>query len=201
MENIVYKSCTSEKELQSILALQNENHFSSISIEDMITEGFLTCIHNLELLKNWNNVAPHIIAISNNKVIAYLLTMTAEAEDQMPFLKPMFDEFRKLSFKEKTIIAYNYLIVGQVCVAKEYRGQGILEKCYELYKNKYRDKYDFAITEIASRNKRSLNAHLKIGFKEIYRYKPLEEGEEWCIVILDWRQKKGKLCLPFLNNS
>ncbi|TVZ28519.1 hypothetical protein JM83_3651 [Gillisia sp. Hel_I_86] len=185
MNNIIYKSCTLEKELVNILELQNENHYSSLSAGEIVSQGFLTCTHSLELLRNLNDVAPHIIATSNNKVIAYLLTMTATAERDLPFLKPMFNEFRKIAYKDKTISGYNYLIVGQVCIAKGFRGQGILEENYHLYKTLYRDKFDFAITEIATRNERSLKAHKRIGFKEIHRYFS-PEGEEWSIVILDW---------------
>jgi hypothetical protein len=188
MEEIIYKSCTSEEELSSILILQNENHYSSLAKEDMASEGFLTCTHSLELLRDLNNVAPHVIAVSNNRVCAYLLTMTDIAEVSMPFLKPMFQEFRKLTYKETPIAKYNYLIVGQVCVGKDFRGHGVLNDCYQLYTSLYRNKYDFAITEIATRNKRSLNAHLRLGFKEIRRYFS-PDGEEWSIVILDWNSK------------
>jgi len=190
MEDIIYKPCASEEEISSILKLQNENHYSTLSNEEMAAEGFLTCKHSLKLLIELNRVAPHIIAVSNDKVIAYLLTMTAKAEASMPSLKHMFQEFKTITYNNKAITDSNYLIVGQVCVGKGYRGVGVLNNCYELYINQHQKKYDFAITEIATRNKRSLNAHLKIGFKEIHKYYS-PEGEEWSIVILDWKQKKG----------
>ncbi len=186
MEDMIYKSCTSDIELSSILKLQKENHYSTLSKKEMNSEGFLTCTHNLELLRELNKVAPHVIAVSNKKVCAYLLTMTALAEVSMPFLKPMFQEFRTITYNKKNIADYNYLIVGQVCVGKAYRRLGVLYSCYELYTRLYRNKYDFAITEISTRNKRSLNAHLRIGFKEIHRYFSTED-EEWSIVILDWK--------------
>lgn len=186
MREIGYKSCTTDAEILGILNLQKENHYSSLSKEEMNSEGFLTCTHSLELLNELNTVAPHVIATSNNKVVAYLLTMTAIANGKMPILNPMFEEFESLLYKDQTIAAYNYLIVGQVCVAKSSRGQGVLRSCYELYRNLYRSKYDFAITEIDSRNKRSLNAHFSVGFQEIHRYYTTE-GKEWSVVILDWK--------------
>ena len=187
MEEIFYKTCTLKKELEGILLLQNENHYSKLSKEEIASEGFLTCTHNIKLLSEFNNIAPHIIAVSNDKVVAYLLTMTSIAEDQMPILKPMFLEFKKVFYNTKYIADYNYLIVGQVCVGKGFRGQGVLEKCYQLYKTVYKNRFDFAITEIDVRNQRSLKAHLKLGFKEIHRYYSAE-GEEWSIVVLDWNK-------------
>lgn len=113
--------------------------------------------------------------------------MTSIAEDQMPILKPMFLEFKKVFYDTKHIADYNYLIVGQVCVGIGFRGQGVLDKCYQLYKTVYKNRFDFAITEIDVRNQRSLKAHLKLGFKEIHRYFSAE-GEEWSIVVLDWNK-------------
>ena len=185
MKNIIYKTCTSKAELEGILKLQNENHFSHISEEESAAEGFLTCTHTIALLTKLNIIAPHILAVSNKQIIAYLLTMTSQAEDSMPILKPMFLEFEKLNYKGSPITHYNYLVVGQVCVGKAFRRQGVLEKCYELYEAIHKKRFDFAITEINVRNQRSFKAHLKLGFQEVHRYST-PEGEEWCIVMLDW---------------
>jgi hypothetical protein len=76
-------------------------------------------------------------------------------------------------------------VVGQVCIDKQYRGQGILPNCYAVYKEYYNKKYDFAITEIASTNLRSLNAHRKIGFNEIHSYSGPDKTE-WIVVVWDW---------------
>jgi len=189
MDDILYKACTFKIEMLNILQLQRENHFTSLSAEDIASEGFLTCTHSLELIRELNDLAPHIIAVCNNKVIAYLLTMTEVAESKMPLLNPMFKEFRTTVFKGKMISEYNYLIVGQVCVGKGFRGQGVLENCYQVYESFYKNKFDFAITEIATRNKRSINAHKRIGFVEINRYFS-PDGEKWSIVILDWSKWK-----------
>lgn len=185
MDEIVYKTSLTKKELEGILKLQNENHYTNLSKEDMVSEGFLTCTHNIDLLTAFNNITPHIIAVSDNRVVAYLLAMTAMAEAEIPLLKPMFLEFEKVLINNKPISDYNYLIVGQVCVGKGFRGQGVLEKCYRLYETIYKDRFDFAVTEIAVSNSRSLKAHLKLGFKEIRRYFS-PDGKEWSIVLLNW---------------
>lgn len=188
MDKIIYKRCELEKELAGILKLQEINHFSSLSTEELTAEGFLTCTHDLELLKTFNEIAPHIIAVYKTEVIGYLLTMTESAEEQMPFLKPMFNEFRSFNFLGKPVAAYNYLIVGQVCVGRGFRGKGVLERLYNLYTDTYNKRFDFAITEIATRNIRSIKAHKKNGFKEIHTYYS-PDGEEWSIVILDWSSR------------
>ena len=75
-------------------------------------------------------------------------------------------------------------MVGQVCIDKAWRGLGVLDHCYAAYKEHYRSKYDFAITEIASRNVRSLKAHKRIGFKEINTY--VSDNTNWSVVLWDW---------------
>ena len=187
---ILYKCCDSQEELTGILQLQRINHLNAISKEEGKSQGFLTCLHTLQILAKWNALAPHIIAVKNGTVIGYVLAMTSETMLDMPILKPMFCTFNKLEYEEKVISTYNYLVVGQVCVAKEFRGSEVLQKLYELYKNTYSEKFDFAITEISTKNTRSMKAHEKNGFEELLYYNE-QDGEEWCIVILDWNKKIG----------
>ena len=132
-----------------------------------------------------NEIEPHIIAKSDDKVIAYLLAMTSASKDNIPVLKPMFAIFDNIYFNNKAVSAYNYIVVGQVCVDKAFRGQGVLDNCYEAYERTFNDKYDFAITEIAVRNNRSINAHKRIGFSQLHSY-TAPDGEKWSIVIWKW---------------
>ena len=111
--------------------------------------------------------------------------MTSKSKADIPVLIPMFENFEKIRLRGKLLSGYHYIVVGQVCVAKGYRGQGILDNCYAEYKKRFKRKYDFAITEIATKNLRSVNAHKRIGFSEIYRYN-VPGNEEWSIVIWEW---------------
>ena len=132
-----------------------------------------------------NNTEQGIIAKEDDKVIGYLLAMTTRSKDDIPVLVPMFEAFDNVLYNNKKIAAYNYIIVGQVCIAKGYRGKGVLDNCYEAYKNHFKERYDFAITEILDTNKRSLQAHKRIGFHHIHEYKD-EKGNNWVIVLWDW---------------
>lgn len=185
MEPLVYTTSKSDEDLLGILELQGKNHSANLTAEEISTQGFLTVIHSPENLRNLNDIQPHIICKHHGKVVAYLLAMTAKSKNEIHVLIPMFDIFNSILFSGKPISAYNYIVVGQVCVDKNYRGQGILDRCYWEYKHLLKDKYDFAITEISSRNLRSLNVHKRIGFSEIHSY-PSSNGEEWKVVIWDW---------------
>ena len=112
--------------------------------------------------------------------------MTQKSKFDIPILVPMFNLFETIYYKERKIADYNYMVVGQVCIDKQFRGLGILDNCYAAYRENFIDRYDFAITEIVSTNSRSLSAHTRIGFNKITSY--LAPGNiEWIVVVWDWK--------------
>ena len=183
---IFYSKAISNDDIKGILNLQRANLPRSLSMDEIQSQGFVTIEHTDELLKKLNNFEKHVIAKDDDKVIGYVLAMTKNSRFDIPILFPMFDAFNAIRYKDKKISDFNYIVVGQVCVAKEYRGQRVFDHCYGAYKEFYKDKYDFAITEIAKANSRSLKAHLRIGFKEVHSYSSADKTD-WIVVIWDWK--------------
>lgn len=184
---IEYTRATTPADLEGILALQQQNLSTNLPEEEKKEQGFLTVVHRYKDLERLNNFETHIIAKEGNKVTAYLLCMTQASRNDIPVLQPMFDVFDQLNFAGKNLTNYKYIVVGQVCVAKDYRGKGMLDHCYAFYKEVLRKDYAFAITEIAASNSRSLQAHKRIGFQELHRYNA-PDGKDWVIVVWDWNQ-------------
>ena len=182
---ITYTTSKTDNELSEILELQKINLPQNLTANEIKNQGFVTVSHSLEDLKKLNNYEQHVIVKDNDKVVGYLLAMTQHSKHDITVLIPMFEMFDKILYKEKLISAYNYIVIGQVCIAKDYRGQGLLDNNYQSYKNYFKEKYDFAITEIATKNTRSINAHKRIGFVEIHSYTDHNQIE-WSIVIWDW---------------
>jgi len=71
-------------------------------------------------------------------------------------------------------------------VGKNFRGQGLFDRSYDAYKQFFQGNYEFAITEIATINLRSMKAHERIGFKTIYTYAD-STNTDWNVVVWDWR--------------
>lgn len=182
---ITCTTATSEKDLAGILRLQRKNLPVALGIEEMKSQGFVTVVHSMEGLAKMNNIEQSVIAKDNDEVIAYLLAMTVQSKGDFPILFPMFEIFDAIYYDGRKISEYDYMVVGQVCVDKEYRGQGLLDHCYAEYKNRFKDKYDFAITEIAIKNQRSINAHKRIGFESIHEYQSPDK-EAWSVVLWKW---------------
>jgi hypothetical protein len=183
--DIEFKLVDKEAELHSILDLQLANHKSIVDEATKVSQGFVTVRHTIEQLIEMDKIESSAIAKYGDKVVAYIIAMTKASRELIPVLIPMFDLFDSLAYKERLLSEYNYMVVGQVCVDKEFRGKSTFKNTYEVYKNAFKDKYDFCITEIDLNNTRSLRAHENIGFQTIHTYKDSNDID-WAIVVLDW---------------
>ncbi|WP_166437139.1 GNAT family N-acetyltransferase [Niastella caeni] len=182
---IEFTTTKTNKDLEQILELQKQNLAAGLTGEQITSQGFVTVSHSFQDLLKMNDIEAHVIAKDNDRVIAYILAMTARSRFDIPILIPMFELFEQVNYQNKKVADWRYMVVGQVCVAAGYRGKGILDECYTAYRNNFKDRYDFAITEIATRNQRSINAHKRIGFETIHEY-VAPDGEEWSIVVWKW---------------
>ncbi len=175
---IEYTRASSKDELQQILALQKQNMAKGLSEEEVLKEGFVTVGHTYDILARMNSACPHIIAKEGNLVIGYALAMLAEFKNEIPLLRPMFETATGL------LGAKNYLAMGQVCVSKAYRRQGIFRGMYLFYKEALENEFDCLITEVATGNKRSLQAHKSVGFETIKTH--LTDGVSWELLNWNW---------------
>ena len=80
----------------------------------------------------------------------------------------------------------NYVLVGQLCVGKNYRGQGLVQKMYGFFKTELQKEFTYCITDVAQDNPRSIKAHLKRGFEIIHTIG--YGGASWDIVLWDWNK-------------
>ena len=179
--------CTlqSEEEIRQIVELQRQNLQVSLSIEKASLDGFVTVQHTYSLLEKMNEAAPQIIAKDGEKVAGYALVMPASFKKMIPVLEPMFDKLEKLDYENKKISEYRYYVMGQICVADGYRGMGIFDQLYQKHKELLSPNFDLCITEIASRNARSMRAHERVGFKTLHTYQ--DKTDHWNIVAWDWK--------------
>ena len=172
-------------ELQGILDLQASNLESALLSNDGIQDGFVTLKHDMNLLSQMNKEVPSIIAAMDQHVVAYSLCMSKNFRNDIPFLVPMFDLIDSLIFRDTPLSSVNYLIGGQVCVEKKYRGTGLFAKLYNKAKDLYTQTYPLMLTEVSDRNPRSLKAHLKCGFESIHQYS-IDGSENWHILAWHW---------------
>ena len=175
--NITYCIASSDAELHQILKLQKRNLPNSISIQEKQIEGFVTVDHTFDILKEMNDFCPHIIAKYEDKVVGYTLCMHPKFANKIEVLKPMFEEIKAVVSKK-----IKFIIMGQVCIDKNYRKMGVFRGLYHHMKNELQSDFDVIITEVDAENTRSLNAHIAVGFEVLKEYKA--DNKDWVIVHL-----------------
>ena len=173
---INYKQCDSTAEIQQILDLQQKNLPVALSSAAMQQQGFVTVKHDETLLMAMNESWPHTLAKVGNQVIGYALSMHPKFGKDIPILLPMFEKI------ESSRQDGSYMVMGQICIAKTYRGKGVFRGLYQAMLDFLEPVFTEIITEVDVKNTRSLNAHLSIGFKEILRY-PTQE-QVWALLSL-----------------
>lgn len=171
-----------EESLQDILAMQLANLPGAISEQEAREQGFVTVAHSVGLLREMNEPYAHSGAWHRNRLVGYALVMEKRFRDRIPVLFPMFELLDGLRFRNKLLAECPYFVMGQICIDKPYRGSGAFAGLYHDLKDRLYPHFDLIVTEIATRNVRSIRAHEKLGFKKIHTYVD-PDGEEWDIVV------------------
>ena len=195
---IEYTTALTDQDLEEILMLQKANRPEQLSDEELKKEGFVSIRHDIDLLRDMNTPYPHVIAkdydydSSNNsstssrgKVVGYTLSLLRTFDrDRIPLLEGLTNKADASFYNGLSIKDRNYIIMGQVCIHKEYRGKGIFGGLYAKMRTTLSPSFDCVITCVSDRNPRSLRAHAKVGFHCVHRYS--SHGENWEVLLWDW---------------
>lgn len=183
-----FERALTDESLLQILDLQKRNLKKYLSDVEKESQGFVTAEHTFEQLKKINDAEPCVIITDNDQVVAYAIAMLESAANEMPVFDDLFSTVASLTYKNRPMTTYKYIFVGQLCIDKNYRGQGLVEKLYAFYKEELKAKYDFAVTDISEHNPRSLKAHQKSGFEVIHTFYDSFTDSNWNIVVMDFAE-------------
>lgn len=178
-----FTTAQTELELQQILDLQYRNLPAQLSQTEQSNQGFVTVRHNLQLLKQMNEAVPQIIAKDGDTLAGYALVMPQAFRSLIPVLEPMFAQLDQLSYEGVPFVNIPYYVMGQICVAEAYRGQGVFDGLYHQHKIELASRFRLCVTEVAKRNTRSMRAHERVGFEVIYSYQ--DATDDWNVVVLN----------------
>ena len=165
MNPITIKLASSESELIEIKNLQKKNLKGNLSDSEKKTEGFLTAEYSLSFLKKINQDSPAII-LKNDKVVGYALAVSKKMGKFNELLNYLINEFDNKRYKDVKLVNENYIVVGQLCLDKSFRGMGYVEKMYSQFKKTYKN-YRYCLTAVDLENKRSSAIHQRCGFLRI----------------------------------
>ncbi len=169
----------SDRDLEGILALQVANRTPT-------KDGFVTVVHTLDILRAMHALAPSIVARgADRSIVAYALVMPRATRELLPILEPMFALIDALPPGSLCAVPNpRWYVMGQVAVAEAYRGRGVFDALYEEHRTRYRETFDVVVTEVATRNTRSLRAHERVGFRTVKQYR--DATDEWALIAWDW---------------
>jgi ribosomal protein S18 acetylase RimI-like enzyme len=181
------KRVTVFSELEGIRKLQEDNLKRNLPADEAETEGFVTAEYSIEFLETLHKAGPSIIAKEGDQVVGYALVAVKSVGHQHELLSDLFNYVDKISYRGLMLKNVSYVIVGQLCVAKNYRGLGLVHQMYQHFKKSLTGEYDCCITDVAENNPRSLKVHLKTGFQVIDSFS--YAGSNWNIVLWDWKSE------------
>ncbi len=179
--NVTYHRVSTDEELHEILELQKQNLKQTLDNKDKQKDGFVSVNHSFEVLKRMNDKCEHCIAKHNDKVVGYTLCMLNEFRKDVPELVAMFNYMDGV-IESKGLTKLNYFIMGQVCVDKSYRGQGVFRGLYSFLNSELKKNFDAVVTEVNAKNRRSSEAHKAIGFELLDAH--TLDGEDWELIIM-----------------
>jgi hypothetical protein len=186
---ITIKPVSSKEELLQIKELQDQNLRKNLSPGEAASEGFLSAEYSIQVLEKMHDQRPSIIAVDGANLAGYALVTLKSVAHLHPLLDDLFNTIDKTFYNSQPLINSRYVVVGQLCVAREYRGRNLVQCMYNEFRQQLINEFDYCITDVAEANLRSLKAHLRSGFKVIDQLG--YGGIKWNIVLWDW--KAGKM--------
>jgi len=182
---IIIQRVTSQAELEGIKQLQQENLKKNLTDEQSGSEGFVTAEYSMAFLEKMHTQSPSIIAKMGDQVIGYALVSVKAIRDEHELLADLFNTIDRIIYHDQLLKDARYVVVGQLCVSKNYRGLGLVQQMYQYFKQCLSSEFDYCITDVAKDNPRSLKAHLRSGFQIIDSL--TYGGLGWDIVLWNWK--------------
>ncbi len=173
----------SRSDLIDIRLLQEQNLKKNLSPEEL-REGFVTAEYTVDELAQMHELTPAVIAKHQEQLVGYALAVSPKFRGNHPLIDNLFTHIDKISYRNKPLKGSNYIMVGQLCVRKNFRKSCVSLGLYQAYKKWYSDSFDYLITDIVFENQPSLKAHQKAGFEIVSELN--YSGSHWAVVLWNW---------------
>lgn len=159
------------RDIGNILKLHNKYQIDTIKEEDK-KDGFVTTAFTKEQLQDIIIQEQGIfIAIQNNEVIGYVMSASWQYWSKWPIFAFMIENLPKLTYLDQTLSIDNSYQYGPVCIDKSVRGNGVLEKLFDLALESMSKRYPILVTFVNKINTRSYEAHKrKMGLEVIQEF-------------------------------
>ena len=160
----IFVRSASSADFSDILALQDLNLVSNLA-PDARADGFVTTPFTLELMRELRGDDRFLVARDEESgaLAGYVFIGSWAFCARWRAFQVAIARF-PLSFQGQSIAVEETFQYGPVCVASEFRGQGVLPMLFEAVKSEMRPHFAVGTTWINRANGRSMRAHVeKLG--------------------------------------
>jgi hypothetical protein len=148
-------------DIDGVLELHFRYQVDHIKEEDK-SDGFVTTPFTKEQLNDLVSKEDGIIiALHENKIVAYALVASWHFWSAWPFFQHMIKGLPDLSYKGHTLTTENSYQYGPICIEKNMRNSGIFEQLFEYALTHMAHRYPVLVTFINKTNSRSFEAHTR----------------------------------------
>jgi GNAT superfamily N-acetyltransferase len=120
------------------------------------------------MLEEVNKDIPIVKACTPQELIGYTMAQTVQFNRKIPLTSAIIDRFPFMKFEGRNLFDAAVFIGGPMCIAKEWRGQGVSERMFKKMLSAVRNRFDIGVTVIANCNLRSLAvAQNKLGMQVV----------------------------------
>ena len=158
-------------DIDGVLELHYRYQVDSIAEEDK-ADGFVTTPFTKEQMADLVNKEKGLfIAIKDGVVVAYVMAASWDFWSIWPMFSFMIKDLQNLAYEGQVLNTENSYQYGPICIDKNVRGTGVLEKIFEFAKNKMSERFPVLVTFVNKANGRSYEAHKrKLGLDVIQEF-------------------------------
>jgi hypothetical protein len=144
------KLVTTDRELDQIADLSKTNLVTNLSADAKAKEGFVTWLYDAPSLRAIHKVIPSVIVKDGDILAAYCLSLSPACVDVYPPMTSTNDLVSSLIYDGRLLGEQKTYYCGQICVAQDYRGQGLVDLMYQFHRKSYGGQFDYLVTEIST---------------------------------------------------
>lgn len=149
------------EDIEKVLELHFKYQIDSIKEEDK-KDGFITTAFTKEQMIDLITLEQGLfIAVVDEKIVAYVMSASWNFWSRWPMFAFMVEDLPNLEYLGQKLSIQNSYQYGPVCVDREYRGSGVLEKIFDFARENMAKRFPILVTFINKINPRSYEAHTK----------------------------------------
>lgn len=168
-----------------IFKLLRENLAKNVSAEEK-RDDLLHYEPTDEELETIINDTGVYLSLRGETLKGYFMTMSKELAASIPFEAELLEHAEEMLFKDKLIKEYDYVILAQICVAKEFKGGMTFHRLHVATHSMLKEQgFEIGVGEILDTNSLSLAVHSDLEDAGAY---VASSGLKWHVKILDLRK-------------